>query len=153
MEVRRYPVVVLHHNKCRAGLLLLRLKLLFFLLITTFDSDRYITIHGTGREVDRAKKLLHIRLERYNESAAVSGGEENGRAEPGSRGEGRPVGKLKNEQQSKRHQRQCSQHQNSWRQNSSSTDHGIQLPRHSGAGVPTARLPAPTPLQMPLPPS
>lgn len=26
---------------------------------------KYVMVHGTGREVDRAKKLLHIRLDRY----------------------------------------------------------------------------------------
>ena len=26
---------------------------------------KYVMMHGTGREIDRAKKLLHIRLERY----------------------------------------------------------------------------------------
>mmetsp|Transcript_108246 Transcript_108246/g.305092 ORF Transcript_108246/g.305092 Transcript_108246/m.305092 type:complete len:117 (-) Transcript_108246:99-449(-) len=33
---------------------------------------KYVMIHGTGREVDRAKKLLHIRLERYTGSIVGS---------------------------------------------------------------------------------
>lgn len=34
---------------------------------------KYIQITGTGRAVDRAKKLIHIRLERLAETKAVKG--------------------------------------------------------------------------------
>lgn len=37
---------------------------------------RYVHIKGGGRAVDRAKKLLHIRLERLEPRAVQEGGEE-----------------------------------------------------------------------------